>query len=133
MNNQAQLPARAPAFVDFDTVMPSMQALVLDYLAARTEVTFIELEDDVPGFSGELEFVSSSDRKTVLWQGVSGSGVHALHELERQGLIEFKRTSFRTYQHKGRRLYLPVDEWKSNMRHWAPVLVRLKVLKVETH
>ncbi len=125
MRNQAHVEHRTPAFVDFDPAMPSMQELILDYLATHKKVTFIDLEDDVPGFSGELVLKWPSNRKTVLWRDISGPAVHALYELERNGSIRFEATSCRTYQHKGRRLYLPIEDWESNRLHWTPVVVQL--------
>ena len=126
MNNQQQLEHVAPAFVDFDCITPSMQELILDYLGMNTEATFIDLEDDVPGFAGDLPLRSSSNRNTILWQGLSQSAVHALHEMDKQGKIQFQETSFAIYRHKGRRLNLPIGSWDSSKPHWTPVVVQLK-------
>jgi len=116
-----------PAIVDFDYITPSMQALILDYLGNHAPVTFIDLEDDVPGFEGDLTLRSSLDRNTILWRGVSGAAIHALRELEKQGWIGFKETSVHLYQKKGRRIQLPVAKCRSNgALHWNPVLVELK-------
>ena len=126
MENQEQL-GRVPAFVDFDCITPSMQALILDYLGTHAQVTFIDLEDDVPGFAGDLTLRSSFNRNTILWRGVSGAAVHALRELEKQGLIGFKETSVHVYQDKGRRIQLPVSKGRSNgVLRWSPVTVEVK-------
>lgn len=127
MRRQAHLEQRIPAFVDYDPDMPGMEDLILDYLARHKKATFTELEDELPGFSGDLVLKWPGNRKTVLWRDVSEAAVHALFELEKQGKIAFEPTSCRTYQHKGRRLYLPVDDdWESNKLHWIPVIVTLK-------
>jgi len=126
MENQERL-GRVPAFVDFDYITPSMEALILDYLDTHAQVTFIDLEDDVPGFQGDLTLRSSSNRNTILWRGASGSAVHALRELEKQGRIDFKETSVHVYQNKGRTIQLPVAKGRSNgALHWSPVVVELK-------
>ena len=124
MNNHAQLDHVAPAFVDFDYLTPTMEARILDYLATHAQVTFVDLEDDVPGFSGDLSLRSSSDRNTILWRGVSSSAVHAISEMERQGQIAFKEASLRLYQEKGRTLQLPVAKWGARVLHWTPVVVK---------
>lgn len=116
-----------PFFPDFDCTMPTMQALILDYLATHKKVTFIDLEENVPGFFGDFPFKASSNRKTILWDGVSRSALHALHELEIQGKIQFKETDLGTYQQKGRRLYLSIDAWESEAVHWTPAIVESKV------
>jgi hypothetical protein len=121
--NAQQLEHEAPAFVDFDCTTPTMQAIILDYLATHAGVTFVDLEDDVPGFAGELTLRSSSNRNTILWRGVSSAAVHALCELEKHGRIAYKDTSFRIYQEKGRRIHLPIARWKSHILHWTPVYV----------
>ena len=127
MRRQAHLEPRTPTFVDFDPYMPGMEELILEYLGRHKKATFTELEDELPGFSGDLDLKWPANRKTVLWRDVSESAVHALFELEKQGQIAFEPTTCRTYQHKGRRLYLPIDEdWESGRLHWTPVLVRLK-------
>ncbi len=127
MRRQAQLEQQSPVFVDFDPDMPGMQQLILDYLGRHKKATFTELEDELPGFSGDLVLKWPANRKTVLWRDVSRSAVHALFELEKQGRIAFEPTSCKTYQHKGRRLYLPIDaDWESNRLHWTPVRVSLK-------
>jgi hypothetical protein len=114
-----------PEFVDFDYLSPCMQELILDYLGHHGEVTFIELEDDVPGFAGELTFKAADNRNTILWRGLSHSAVHALSELARRGQVRFTKTSCGTYQSMGRRLQLPVGRWDCPSLHWTPVLVDL--------
>ncbi len=124
MNDHAQpLEYAVPAFVDFDCTTPTIEALILDYLATHAGVTFVDLEDDVPGFAGELTLRSASNRNTILWRGVSSTAIHALCELEKQGRIAYKDTSFRVYQDKGRRIHLPIARWKSHILHWTPVYV----------
>ena len=108
--------------VDFDFVPPSMGELIIDYLETHAGVTFVDLEDDVPGFSGELSLKFPGNRKTILWQGLSPS---ALHELELQNRIRFEDASPALYHDKGRSLNLPVDEWEATRVHWTPVLVNL--------
>jgi len=111
--------------VDFDFVPPSMQELILDYLATHAGVTFVDLEDDVPGFSGELSLKFPDNRKTILWQGLSASALHAIHELQLQNRIRFEDASPAIYHDKGRALNLPVDEWQATRLHWTPVQVML--------
>jgi len=111
--------------VDFDFVPPSMEELILDYLEGRADVTFVDLEDDVPGFQGELSLKFPDNRKTILWQGISPSALHALHALEQQRRIRFEDASPELYHDKGRALNLPVDEWQATRVHWTPVLVGL--------
>ncbi len=123
MNHQQ--PDASSSFVDFDCTTPTMQALILDYLENHTGVTFIDLEDDVPGFLGELTLRASSNSSTILWRGISSSGIHALRQLERQGEIRFREASSRIYQDKGKRLQLPVAKWHSPVLHWNPVYVEL--------
>ena len=126
MRNQGQGPDVTPAFVDFDCTTPTMQALILDYLRTHTGVTFIDLEDDVPEFSGELTLTACSNRRAILWRGLSRSAIHALRQLERQGRIQFRETSFHRYQDKGKRLLLPLARGHSSATHWNPVFVELK-------
>jgi hypothetical protein len=130
MNNQIELQHSAPAFVDIDFALPGMHELILDYLATNNPATFVELEEDVPGFSGELPLKAVSNRNTILWQGLSAAAIHALYEMEKQGEIQFQETSCDKYQHRGRRLYLPVAGWEADRTHWTPVLV---TLRVQTH
>jgi hypothetical protein len=115
-----------PGFVDFDCLAPSMQDLILDYLQTHAEVTFIDLEDEIPDFAGELTLKASENRQTIFWRGISHSGIHALAELERQGQIEFRQTSCQIYQSRGRRLHLPVAKRESVRLHWTPVFVELR-------
>ncbi len=114
------------SFVDFEPVLPDMRALILDYLACHGEATFVDLEDDIPGFCGELTLRAASNANTILWRGLSPSAVHALRSLHNEGSIALKETSFRLYKSKGRRLQLPVARAKPFVRHWVPVVVALR-------
>ncbi len=115
------------SFVDFDPVLPDMRSLILDYLACHGEATFVDLEDDIPGFCGELTLRAASNANSILWRGLSPSAVHALRSLHAEGSIALKETSFRIYKSKGRRLQLPVARAKPFIRHWVPVLVALRM------
>ncbi len=114
------------SFVDFEPVLPDMRSLILDYLSYHGESTFIDLEDDIPGFCGELTLRAASNANTILWRGLSPSAVHALRSLHNEGRIALKETSFRLYKSKGRRLQLPVARAKPFVRHWVPVVVTLR-------
>jgi len=111
--------------LDFEPATTSIHDLILDYLSAEGAVTFVDLEDDVPGFAGELSLRATSDKNTILWRGVSAAALHALCELQRSGTISFKEVVKQTYQAKGKTLQLPTAKRKGFPRRWKPVLVQL--------
>ena len=124
--------ARAPtsSFVDFEPVLPEMQALIVDYLANHTDVTFVDLEEDIPGFSGELTLRDTRSSNTILWIGLSPAAIHAMHRLQAEGMLEFRQVAPRLYASRGQRLQLPVKQTSPTERHWLPALIALKTLPI---
>ncbi len=116
---------RTSSLVDFDTVLPDMQTLVLDYLATHEQVTFVDMEEDIPGFEGEFTLRDSSNRNAILWRGLSASALCAIHTLEQQKKITLKPVSPALYQRKGRRIQLPVSKVKLGPWRWIPVVLEL--------
>ncbi len=112
-------------FVDFEPEPPNMEALITDYLSTNPNATFVDMEEDIPGFAGELTLRDSRDRTTILWRGVSAAAVCALYSLERGKKLVFRPVSHHVYQKKGRRIQLPVVRGKQSRWRWSPVAVNL--------
>jgi hypothetical protein len=54
---------------------------ILKLVRDRGDVTFVELEREIPGFKGDMELALEKKDNAILWQGISQPGVDALASL----------------------------------------------------
>ena len=86
-----------------------MKQLIINKLEELgSNVSFVDLES-VPGFAGD-EHLGMPEHNCVYWLNVSDAVVRAIHELIRDGVVEFEPTSPLTYVFDGCTLPFPLFE-----------------------
>ena len=97
-------------------------------------VSFVELERNVEGFSGEYEF-GILEKNLVFWQGVSNEAVDALNALMESGEVELVPTSPLTYHVDGAVPSLPVAKQARAYKEprWVPIAINLPQVHPARH
>jgi hypothetical protein len=93
---------------------------------SRGDVTFIELQQRVPNFSGDIDYHTANN--LILWMDISIEARDTLRDLMMQGIIDVKPTNVLTYMWEGATLNLPIaKKFNHNYQkaHWLPVTFSL--------
>jgi hypothetical protein len=73
-----------------------MKDKILSVIKSRRGVSFVELEREIDGFKGNLDY-GNVDNNIFYWFGMSNEAADAISSLIREGAIEIKQTQFITY------------------------------------
>ena len=101
-----------------------MKQLIINKIEELGEnVSFVDLED-LAGFAGDTH-LGMPEHNCVYWTNVSEAVVRAIHELARDGVVEFEPTSPQTYAIDGCVLPFPLfeDVVKYDSPRWLPVVL----------
>ena len=115
--------------------MNVMKGAILDLVYDNGEVTFGQLDREVPGFEDRGEqggcLTMPDNENCVLWVAVSPDAAAALKQLLAEGLIRIASTSPWTYLSRNEGLDLPVAEHGPAEPYdeptWLPVTIRANV------
>jgi hypothetical protein len=106
-----------------------ISAAILGLIAERGDVTFAELESEIPGFSGCYAIHHADDPNLVLWPFLSAHALEALLGLLSSGAIHVHPIASLSYRNYGRAPSMPLAHRPrpSGYRepHWLPASLRL--------
>lgn len=103
-----------------------MKDLILK-VCRHGSVSFAELNQKIPGFSGGEQSLGIADKNIFFWVGMTPEACDAISDLLRDGLIKMKPCDPIIYMFDGQSLTMPVARqfraYKSP--RWQPVLFSL--------
>ena len=99
----------------------SLEEKILSRITSGT--SFVEFLD-VPGVSGDTDYIVANEPNIVIWPGLSNEAIAALESLKARGLIAAVPTSPLVYFHDGMYPNLPIVKGvkKYKTPHWLPVV-----------
>jgi hypothetical protein len=104
-----------------------MKEQILALVRQRDYVTFAELDQLVPGFTGgDQAMVSPKYENVFFWAGLTNEGYEALDALLNERLVRFAPAGLMTYLIDGSVPKHPIVKRVRGYKtpHWAPVVIR---------
>lgn len=103
-----------------------MAKQIVDYVRGYGGVSFVELERNVEGFSGDKAIYFPDYPNLILWPWVSPEAVEALNSITE--ILEIKPCHFLVYMADGKVPDMPIARWarKYKSERWLPVVFSIR-------
>lgn len=104
---------------------PALAAAILELVRDRDYVSFLELEREVPGFSGELSIGVPDCDNLIFWHAASAEAIAGLQHLLSTDQVHLKTCSSFIYAVDGAIVTIPQAAKRRSYSklHWLPVTV----------